>query len=315
MIAFLGTGLLGSGFIKALLQKGEKVQVWNRSFEKAKALEADGAVAFEQAADAVKGVQRIHLCVSDDAVVDAVLQQAHAGMEAGAIIIDHSTTSKDGAVERTRNWAAKGFTYVHAPVFMGPSNALDSSGYMMISESRELTEKLRPWLEPMTGKLLDFGVAAGGDGGNGAAAGGDAGSAATGRGAGSDANVGDVAGKAAGIKLIGNLFLISLTGAFSDMLVIGKEMGIGGEEIAKLFQDFNPGAGAPGRLKRIMSRDYDNPSWELQMARKDARLMMEEAAKGGKSLLVIPPMAAEMDKFLEKGLAHKDWSVMVTDKF
>src|SRR5690606_15289887 len=111
----------------------------------------------------------------------------------------------------------------------------------------------------MTGKLLDFGVAAGVDGGSGADA---------------AANAGDVAGKAAGIKLIGNLFLISLTGAFSDMLVIGKEMGIGGEEIAKLFQDFNPGAGAPGRLKRIMSRDYDNPSWELQMARKDARLMM-----------------------------------------
>ncbi|MCG7856428.1 NAD(P)-dependent oxidoreductase [Flavihumibacter sp.] len=297
MIAFLGTGLLGSGFIKALLQKGEKVQVWNRTFEKAKELEADGAVAFEQAADAVKGVQRIHLCVSDDAVVDSVLQQAEAGMEKGAIIIDHSTTSKDGAVERTRNWAAKGYTYVHAPVFMGPSNALDSSGFMLISEGRELTEKLRPWLEPMTGKLLDFGVAAGGDG--------DAGSG----------GAADVTGKAAGIKLIGNLFLISLTGAFSDMLVIGKEMGIGGEEIATLFKDFNPGAGAPGRLKRIMARDYDNPSWELQMARKDARLMMEEAEKGGKSLLVIPPMIAEMDKFLEKGLAHKDWSVMVSDKF
>ena len=297
MIAFLGTGLLGSGFIKALLQKGEKVQVWNRTFEKSKELEADGAVAFEQAADAVKGVQRIHLCVSDDAVVDSVLQQAEAGMEKGAFIIDHSTTSKDGAVERTRNWAAKGFTYVHAPVFMGPSNALDSSGYMLISEGRELTEKLRPWLEPMTGKLLDFGVAAGDDGGAGSG------------------GAGDVTGKAAGIKLIGNLFLISLTGAFSDMLVIGKEMGIGGEEIAKLFQDFNPGAGAPGRLKRIMARDFDNPSWELQMARKDARLMMEEAEKGGKSLLVIPPMAAEMDKFLEKGLAHKDWSVMVSDKF
>lgn len=271
--------------------------MWNRTFEKAKELEADGAVAFAAAADAVKGVQRIHLCVSDDAVVDSVLQQAEAGMEKGAIIIDHSTTSKNGAVERTRNWAAKGFTYVHAPVFMGPSNALDSSGFMLISESRELTEKLRPWLEPMTGKLLDFGVEAGGDG--------DAGSG----------GAGDVTGKAAGIKLIGNLFLISLTGAFSDMLVIGKEMGIGGEEIAKLFQDFNPGAGAPGRLKRIMARDYDNPSWELQMARKDARLMMEEAEKGGKSLLVIPPMAAEMDKFLEKGLAHKDWSVIVSDKF
>ena len=290
MIAFLGTGLLGSGFIKALLAKGEKVNVWNRTTEKAKVLEEDGAAAFDTPAAAVKGVSRVHLCVSDDAVVDSVLEQAAAGLEPGAYIIDHTTTSYEGAIRRTQAWREKGYVYVHAPVFMGPMNALDSSGFMLLSETPELTAQLRPWLEPMTGKLLDFGGEADGQGG-------------------SVSN-----GKAAGIKLIGNLFLLSLNGAFSDMLTIGKEMGIGGDAIAQLFADFNPGAGAPGRLKRIMAADYDNPSWELQMARKDARLMMEEAAKGGKTLLVVPPIAQEMDKFLEKGYAHKDWSIIASDK-
>ena len=42
---------------------------------------------------------------------------------------------------------------------------------------------------------------------------------------------------------------------------------------------------APARLKRILAADYDNPSWELQMARKDARLMMEEAARRNKQLM------------------------------
>jgi 3-hydroxyisobutyrate dehydrogenase len=31
MIAFLGTGLLGANFTRALLKKGKKVQVWNRT--------------------------------------------------------------------------------------------------------------------------------------------------------------------------------------------------------------------------------------------------------------------------------------------
>ncbi|HRI20340.1 MAG TPA: NAD(P)-binding domain-containing protein, partial [Panacibacter sp.] len=42
-------GLLGSGFVKAMLQKGETVNVWNRTASKAKALEAFGAKAFEHA--------------------------------------------------------------------------------------------------------------------------------------------------------------------------------------------------------------------------------------------------------------------------
>ena len=60
MIAFLGMGLLGSNFVKALLKKGEQVQVWNRTTARATALETAGAKAFSNAADAVKGAGRIH---------------------------------------------------------------------------------------------------------------------------------------------------------------------------------------------------------------------------------------------------------------
>ncbi|MBC6491195.1 NAD(P)-dependent oxidoreductase [Flavihumibacter stibioxidans] len=280
MIAYLGTGLLGANFTKALLAKGETVHVWNRTVAKAKALEADGAKSFESAAEAVKGATRIHITLSDDSVVDSVLDQASAGFEPGAIILDHTTTSVEGAIRRTKAWADRGITYVHAPVFMGPSNALDSSGFMLISDKQEIVDKVSPWLSPMTGKLLNFG---------------------------------EQTGKAAGIKLIGNLFLLTLTAGFSDMLALAKAMGLAGQDIATLFESFNPGAAAPGRLKRVMSADYDNPSWELQMARKDARLMMEEAEKGNKSLILVPSIAKEMDRFLEKGFAHKDWSVIAAD--
>jgi len=101
MIAFIGTGLLGSNFTKALLKRGEKVNVWNRTASKAKALEADGAKAFDNVADAVKGASRIHLTLKDDAAVNEVLEKASAGFEPGVIIIDHTTTLASGATERT----------------------------------------------------------------------------------------------------------------------------------------------------------------------------------------------------------------------
>ncbi len=42
MKAFLGMGLLGSNFVKAMLQKGDTVRVWNRTAAKAKVLEQFG---------------------------------------------------------------------------------------------------------------------------------------------------------------------------------------------------------------------------------------------------------------------------------
>src|SRR5437762_2898757 len=99
MIAFLGTGLLGSNWVRAMHKRGEEVHVWNRTPSKAKALEADGAKAFATPAEAVKGAVRIHLAVSDDAAVDSILEQASVNFEKDVIIIDHTTTSASGAKE------------------------------------------------------------------------------------------------------------------------------------------------------------------------------------------------------------------------
>ena len=51
MVSFIGTGLLGANFTKALLKRGEKVNVWNRTAEKAQSLEPYGAKAYEKVAD------------------------------------------------------------------------------------------------------------------------------------------------------------------------------------------------------------------------------------------------------------------------
>ncbi|HEY8398647.1 MAG TPA: NAD(P)-binding domain-containing protein [Flavihumibacter sp.] len=280
MIAFIGTGLLGANFTRALLRKGEKVRVWNRTASKARALEPDGAIAFEKVSEAVRGVSRIHITLSDDAAVDQVLAAAEPALETGAYILDHTTTSMQGAIDRTKIWAEKGINYIHVPVFMGPANALDSTGYMLISGDEQLIQQVLPFLSTMTGKVLHFGPEV---------------------------------GRAAAIKLMGNSFLVTLTAGLSDMLGVGKSMGVPNEDILKLLENWNVGASAPARLERIMSGNYDNPSWELQMSRKDTRLMLEAAEKAGRHLAILPACAAEMDRWLDKGYAHKDWTIIGSD--
>ncbi|HSM21461.1 MAG TPA: NAD(P)-binding domain-containing protein, partial [Rubrivivax sp.] len=58
-IAFFGTGLMGSGFVRRLRDCGHEVTVWNRSAAKARALQADGATAFDDAAAALAGADRV----------------------------------------------------------------------------------------------------------------------------------------------------------------------------------------------------------------------------------------------------------------
>ncbi len=280
MIAFLGTGLLGSNFTKALLKKGHAVQVWNRTPIKSKALEAFGAKAFSGPQDAVKGATRIHLALSDDAAVDSVLEAASPSFETGVVIIDHTTTSAQGAVERTVLWKRRGFEYIHAPVFMGPVNAFEGTGFMLVSGEQGLLEKWEPELSAMTGKLINFGT---------------------------DPS------KAAAMKLLGNLFLICMTAGISETLSLAKSLAVPPSDLETLFSSWNPGALVPARLKRITNGKYSDASWELKMARKDARLMMNQAATGNAPLHLLPAIAQEMDRWIEKGHGNDDWVVIAKD--
>lgn len=280
MKAFLGMGLLGSNFVKAMLRKGDEVQVWNRTTAKAEVLRADGAKVFSDIVDAVNGVDIIHLTLKDDDSVNHVLEAASAGFKSGVTIIDHTTTSARGAVERTAYWKSMGFTYLHAPVFMGPPNALESTGSMLVSGDQDVIKNLQPALSKMTGQVLNFG---------------------------------DEEGRAAGIKLAGNLFLISLTAGLSDTLALAKSLGIPTADVATLFESWNPGAGVPARLNKILSGDFSKPSWELDMARKDAGLMISAAEEKHIKLSMLPSVVAIMDAWIEKGHGSDDWSVIAKD--
>src|SRR5689334_12957376 len=123
MIAFLGTGLMGTEFIRAFLARGESVTAWNRTYERAEPLAAEGATVVKNVEDAVRDVDRVHLSLLDDAAVDAVLERAVPAMRQGTVIIDHTTTATHTTVERAKRLAAQNIAFLHAPVFMGPTNA------------------------------------------------------------------------------------------------------------------------------------------------------------------------------------------------
>lgn len=278
MIAVLGTGLLGTGFTRAFLSRGETVHVWNRTHARAQPLAAEGAHVFEHAADAVRDARRIHLLLSDDAAVESVLDAAQP--VTGTWVFDHSTTSTAGARDRTARFGAAGITYLHVPVFMGPQNAAESTGMMLLSGDPATLARARPMLAPMTGKLVELG---------------------------------ERVDAAAAFKLMGNVFLMALTTGCAEVLALAKAMNVPVAEATTLFDFFNPGATVGARMKRMVAAPLGPPSWELAMARKDARLAQAEADAGQVALAILPAIAARMDTVIAEGHGARDWTVIAKD--
>jgi 3-hydroxyisobutyrate dehydrogenase len=280
LIAYFGTGMLGAGFVRKMLERGETVQVWNRTFEKARVLEADGAKAFQNAADAVRGADQLHITLSDDASVDAVLEPLAGVIDKKTIIVDHTTTAPTPTAERIKRWAGRGVTFVHAPVFMSPPQAREGTGTMLLSGDSAVRARVKPLLAPMTGKVVEFG---------------------------------DDPTRATAFKLLGNMIsLFTITG-LADGYRFASSLGISPTEAQTLFSEFTPAGQLTGRGKAMAQENF-TPLWELSMARKDVRLMIEEAARHGETLAVLPQIASVFDTYVKAGHGNQDVGVVTLPK-
>lgn len=273
-IAFLGTGLLGAAFVEAALGRGESVTVWNRSAAKAEALKPFGARVAATPADAVAGAERVHLVLQDDPSVEAVIAALRPGLAAQAIIVDHTTTHPEKTAERLARLNAEGVAYLHCPVFIGPVAARKSEGIILASGPQALFEKVKPALERMATRVEYFGER------------------------------GDLA---AAYKLIGNCMLLSITGVVADAFAVGAGVGIAPADAMKLLEFFNPAGVIAGRGKKMAAGDY-SATFELTMARKDIRLMIETA--GDQPLATLPGLAARMDAMIAAGRGQDDIGVI-----
>ena len=276
-IAFLGTGLLGGAFIEAAAKRGEKITVWNRTIEKARALEKFGVQVAATPADAVRGAKRVHLVLKDDAVVEEVIAAFRPALDRSAIIADHTTTQPARTAERAKRLNAEGVRYMHCPVFIGPAAARKGQGTIMASGPRALFDELQPALARMAERVEYFG---------------------------------ERPDLAAVHKLDGNAVIIGLSAIVADVLAVSGGANVAPAEAMKVFELLNTGAMLAGRGKNMASGNYA-PSFELEMARKDVRLMIETAGKA--PLAALPSMAARMDTLIAEGHGAEDLAVIAKD--
>ena len=276
-IAFLGTGLLGAALAEAAAKRGDTVSAWNRTFEKARALVPLGIKAAATPAEAVQGATRVHLVLKDDAVVDDVIAAARPMLAPGAILLDHTTTQPALTAARAARLAEQGVAYLHCPVFMGPPAARNAQGSMMVAGPRALFERVQTELAVMTTRLE---------------------------------YMGERADLAAVNKLFGNAMIIGVSAMMADILTLAQASGVDPQSAVKLLGMLDLNAMVAGRGGNMAKGNFA-ASFELTMARKDVRLMLETA--GDRPLAALPAIAARMDQLIAQGHGALDASALGID--
>jgi len=261
------------------LKSGNTVHVWNRTADKARALESFGAKAFEDPLAALDGAEIVHVILSDDAAVDGLLDRIIERIPKGTLVIDHTTTSPAGAAERSARGDKAGIEFLHAPVFMSPQAVREGTGLMLVCGPAARVKKAEDHLKEMTGDVW---------------------------------NVGEDPRHAAAFKLFGNAMIVTIIGGLSDVYGMARSVGVDPRDAQSLFAHFKASNSIDIRGKKMAAGDF-TPSFELTMARKDVRLMNEMADRGDIEMHVLPAIAERIDELIATGFGDRDLGVMAVD--
>ena len=147
-VAFIGLGVIGYPIAGHLAKAGHQVTVFNRTVARAERWLAEfpGRIAVTPA-EAAQEAALVFACVGrDDDVRQITLGPAGAfqGMQAGAVLVDHTTTSALLARELAAGAREKNLVFLDAPVSGGQAGAEQGILTVMVGGDEAAFERVKP---------------------------------------------------------------------------------------------------------------------------------------------------------------------------
>ena len=241
-ISYLGLGTMGSGMASNLLKTGYQLTVWNRSVEKCEPFARKGARVADTPTDAVREVDLVMYCLSNDQAVEEVVfgtKGILGGIKEGVIAIDMSTVLPAMSLREQEAYAKRGVDFFDAPVFGSKQESADAKLWIMAAGNKAIFEKVKPVLTKLGQTVHYFGKN----------------------------------GNAAAMKLVGNLIVALELEALSEGLVLARKAGLDLStvmEVVKVADFRSPLLVSNGQ--NILKRDFST-SFALKLMLKDAGLI------------------------------------------
>ncbi|MBD3893866.1 NAD(P)-dependent oxidoreductase [Hydrogenophaga sp.] len=262
-VAFLGLGVMGHPMAAHLARAGHVVTVYNRSPAKAQAWVAQfGGRAQPTPRTAVQGAEFVFSCVgNDDDVLGITLGDdgAFAGMAAGAVLVDHTTSSATLARTLYANASQRGLGFIDAPVSGGQVGAQNGALSVMCGGEQAAFDAVRPLLLNYAKVCVRMG----------------------------DSGAGQLT------KMVNQICIAGLLQGLAEALAFGQQAGLDMERAVDLISQ---GAAQSWQLEqraKTMLADQFDFGFAVDWMRKDLGLVLAEARRNGARL----PVTALVDQF------------------
>jgi len=156
-LAFIGLGALGTPMAANLLEAGHPLLVHNRTPGAAEPLVAAGARWAASPAQAAAIADCLCLCLSDDAAVQAVLEDAIAGLKPGSLVIDFSTISPATSRAMATALGQSAVAYIDAPVTGGTEGARAGTLSVLVGAGAPDLQRALPLLQVIGKRISHLG--------------------------------------------------------------------------------------------------------------------------------------------------------------
>ncbi|MDR3515513.1 MAG: NAD(P)-dependent oxidoreductase [Azospirillaceae bacterium] len=261
-IAFIGLGVMGAPMARHLIQKGHEVMVYNRSTAKAEAwVAAHGGRFATLPRLAARDADLVACCVGNDDDVRAVVlgpDGALAGMEAGSVLVDHTTASAELARELAAAAAARGVGFLDAPVSGGQAGAENGALTVMVGGEAATFEIAQPVLSCYARAVTLMGPVGAGQ----------------------------------LTKMVNQICIAGTVQGLSEALNFAQKAGLDGDRVIDVIAK---GAAQSWQMEnrgRTMLRDQFDFGFAVNWMRKDLAICLEEASRNGAAL----PVTAIVDQ-------------------
>jgi 3-hydroxyisobutyrate dehydrogenase-like beta-hydroxyacid dehydrogenase len=278
-LGFVGLGVMGGGIAQRLLAAGHTVYGYNRTREKAEALEPRGLVVVESPREAAERAEVVFSMVTNVAALRAVAEGEDgilAGVGDGKVWVDMSTAAPAVSRELAERVRERGADMVDAPVSGSVSTLEEGKLSVMVGGRADTFARV----EPM---LLDIGPKV--------------------------THVGEN-GQALLLKIAINLSLQVQMVAFCEGLLLAEKDGMDREVVLEAM--LNSVIASPMlKYRGPFVLELPDEAWfDVDMMQKDMLLALD----AGRQLDVPMPTTAVANELLTAaramGLAHEDFAVV-----
>jgi 3-hydroxyisobutyrate dehydrogenase len=268
----LGTGMMGGPMARNIARAGLSVRAWNRTIERARDLEGDGATVVERPEEAVDGADVALTMLADADATLAVAEAILPALAPGAVWLQAGTIGIDPTEQCIELAQRQGVTFVDAPVLGTAKPAQDGALTVLASGPDDAIERCEPIFRAIGRRTVRAGEA----------------------------------GKGTRLKLAVNAWVLALTQGTAEAVALGKGLGIELEQMLDAL-DGTPTDSPYFRMKSKLMDDGEFPaSFSLRLAAKDAALMAEAADKAGVDAPLIRTIAQRLAEGVDAGYGDED---------